>query len=321
MTVNLLLSYLRFDRYCGALCSLSGGDWRRARGRRTSALSMWKERGLTLIEVMIALGLGLLVVAGILQILISSRQSYRLQEQSARIQESERFAADILSKSIRLAGYRGDSTQTLAQLFPADAGLGFAAGQVIMGVKGDKFDEIMVRYRGSADGSVTDCFGWRVCDYHTAVLNFHINWDSDNQIWSLRCRSTVTPGRDDSCTGCCAKDLAAKTATSTQPLIVNVENIAIFYGLDSTNPDPNSLAADTYVTRAGVPAGAWANVASVRIGLLFASDAAEGGVTSQKLPYRFPPFGPGLADDPITPADLRLRRTSTITIPLVNLIP
>ena len=73
-------------------------------------LNSSSQRGLTLIELMIAMLIGVFLIAGIIQIFISSKQAYRLQENMARLQENGRFAMDFISKGVRMAGYTGCSS-------------------------------------------------------------------------------------------------------------------------------------------------------------------------------------------------------------------
>ena len=68
--------------------------------------------GMTLIEIMIALLIGLFLLAGLYQIFISSKQSYRLSDGQSRLQENTRYALEVLSHDIRLAGYLGCSGVT-----------------------------------------------------------------------------------------------------------------------------------------------------------------------------------------------------------------
>jgi len=68
-----------------------------------------KQQGMTLIEILIALVLGLFLLAGIFQIFLSSKQSYRMQENMSRMQENGRFAMEFLSRDVRMAGYQGCS--------------------------------------------------------------------------------------------------------------------------------------------------------------------------------------------------------------------
>lgn len=66
-----------------------------------------QQSGLTLIELMIALVLGLLLVAGVIQIFVSNKHSYRVTEAHSRLQDNARFALEVLSKNVRSAGYSG----------------------------------------------------------------------------------------------------------------------------------------------------------------------------------------------------------------------
>lgn len=65
------------------------------------------QKGMTLIEIMIAMLIGVFLIGGVLQIFIGTKQSYRMQEGLSRLQENGRFAMDFLTKDIRMAGYLG----------------------------------------------------------------------------------------------------------------------------------------------------------------------------------------------------------------------
>ena len=63
--------------------------------------------GLSLIELMAALTIGLLLIAGALTVFMQSRNTYRTSDTAARLQETARYAFDILEPDVRLAGYWG----------------------------------------------------------------------------------------------------------------------------------------------------------------------------------------------------------------------
>lgn len=65
------------------------------------------QRGLSLVELMIALTIGMFLVLGVLYIYTSSRASYVANDGSARVQEDGRFALERLTREIRMAGYMG----------------------------------------------------------------------------------------------------------------------------------------------------------------------------------------------------------------------
>jgi type IV pilus assembly protein PilW len=63
--------------------------------------------GLSLVELMIAITLSLLLIAGVLQIFLSSKQTYSTNNALSRVQESGRFAMEFLTQDIRNVGYKG----------------------------------------------------------------------------------------------------------------------------------------------------------------------------------------------------------------------
>lgn len=66
-----------------------------------------RQSGLSLVELMIAITLSLLLIAGVLQIFLSSKQTYSTNNALSRVQESGRFAIDFLTQDIRNTGYKG----------------------------------------------------------------------------------------------------------------------------------------------------------------------------------------------------------------------
>ncbi len=63
-----------------------------------------KQQGMTLVEIMIALVLGIFLIAGVLQIFLGAKQSNRMLDNLSRMQENGRFAMDFISRDIREAG-------------------------------------------------------------------------------------------------------------------------------------------------------------------------------------------------------------------------
>jgi type IV pilus assembly protein PilW len=63
--------------------------------------------GLSLIEVMVALAISAILLFGLSQIFIGSKNVYRLQEGMSRVQENARFVLQYLESNVRMAGYMG----------------------------------------------------------------------------------------------------------------------------------------------------------------------------------------------------------------------
>lgn len=68
---------------------------------------MYRYRGFGLIELMIAITLGLILSTAIIQVFLASRTTYQVQESLSMIQENARFGMHFMGKEIRMSGYMG----------------------------------------------------------------------------------------------------------------------------------------------------------------------------------------------------------------------
>jgi type IV pilus assembly protein PilW len=66
-----------------------------------------RQRGLSLVELMVAMLIGLILLFGVTQVYVSSKRSANAQEDLARMQENGRFAMDLITRDLRRAGYWG----------------------------------------------------------------------------------------------------------------------------------------------------------------------------------------------------------------------
>lgn len=64
-----------------------------------------RQSGLSLVEMMVAMTIGLFVAGMVATVFLSARQSARYQEATGRLQENARFALDLMSHAVRNAGY------------------------------------------------------------------------------------------------------------------------------------------------------------------------------------------------------------------------
>lgn len=62
-------------------------------------------KGFSIVELMVALLLGLFLVSGVAAMYISSKQSYRVTDNLSRLQESMRFSLELMAQDVRMAGY------------------------------------------------------------------------------------------------------------------------------------------------------------------------------------------------------------------------
>ncbi len=115
------------------------------------------QAGLSLVEMMVALAVGLLLTVSVSTILSGSLQIFRMQGENARIQESSRFLMDTLGRQITQAGYAAISTDY------SDLKLGFT-GTPISGEHGVVATRTGERKNGSDYLAVSfdanaDCLG------------------------------------------------------------------------------------------------------------------------------------------------------------------
>ena len=66
-----------------------------------------RQRGVTLVEMMVALAIGLLVTVAMLKVYVDASRMYRFNEGLARVQENGRFALEFIRRDARVAGFWG----------------------------------------------------------------------------------------------------------------------------------------------------------------------------------------------------------------------
>ncbi len=237
-----------------------------------------QQQGFTLVEVMVAMAIGLLMMAGILQISAASKESSRLQRNMGFVQENIRSAMELLARDIRQAGYFENDN---SGRYLADAPTPFVAATTIDGTGADN-DEITVTYESN-----TDCLGQTnipLVDGNRFAVN-HYFIDSQR----LMCRGNGNP------------------AGNAQPLVEGVESMQILYG-ENTDNDPRS--ANRYVKPEQADLN---NVVSVRIAMRFHSreSVRQGTDENSYALLDADPYTPAAGDQ-------RIRREITTTILLRN---
>ena len=71
------------------------------------SLRHYRQRGLSLVELMVALTIGLMILSAATTIMVTSKITYTTQDSLARLQENARFAIHLVSRDIRMAGFYG----------------------------------------------------------------------------------------------------------------------------------------------------------------------------------------------------------------------
>jgi len=80
--------------------------------------SMNNERGVTLVELLVALVIAAITLAGVYRVFISQTRSYAVQDQVVEVQQSVRSAMDIILRDLRMAGFDDDNPNALVYTVP-----------------------------------------------------------------------------------------------------------------------------------------------------------------------------------------------------------
>ena len=344
-----------------------------------------KQSGVTVVELMVALVLSLILMAGVLQVYFGSKTTYRITEGLSRLQENTRASAEMLAKEIRMAGYvpcsqpqnaasivdssewwadffdtpiRGYEGDTSTASFPvSDAVIGSDAimilrgGSKVAGVKlYDQANRQFVLQRDVDTNWVEDGSLMIACDSTSARLfqaeNIGTNTISvadDNADPGNNGTINRVFGYDSQISNYSAVIYYIKASPSgngnslyrsylninndgeaaplVEELAEGIESMQLLYGYDGDD-DGNAdqyINADNPIFNSMVN---WQNVATVKIGLLYASDDGirEGNSTDNNVyVVANTPIGVGTSTTVTHPQDQRKRYVASMTVSLRNL--
>ena len=74
---------------------------------RSRTPSRWRQRGVSLIELMVAMTIGSVLIFGATQVYVNSRNAYGANEGVSRLQESARYAMSVIEPDVRMSNYWG----------------------------------------------------------------------------------------------------------------------------------------------------------------------------------------------------------------------
>ena len=75
--------------------------------KNTSNKASKKTRGFTLVELLVAMGLGLTMSAALVNMYIASKKNYFQDDETARLQENARYAMRVISRELSMSGFMG----------------------------------------------------------------------------------------------------------------------------------------------------------------------------------------------------------------------
>jgi len=77
------------------------------RSNHRSPIVPGRAAGVTLVELLVAMTIGLVLIIGATQVYVDSHAAYAVNETTARLQENARYALSVLEPDIRMSGYWG----------------------------------------------------------------------------------------------------------------------------------------------------------------------------------------------------------------------
>jgi type IV pilus assembly protein PilW len=299
--------------------------------------------GVSLIELMVSLVIGSLLIIGAVTVYMQSRNTYRTNEAAARLQETARYALDVIEPDVRMAGYWGLTNRpeyVENRGLPAETAQTVATG--VTNNCGTNWTVDAAHYLDGRDhgdtgydlgcGGIDPAAGADVLVVRRASSNTTAATNNRFQIQSNRIRGVVFKN------GTIPAGFAAAPASETHDLVVNayyvsnpgggarfslrrqqlngiavedeeiiedVQDLQVQFGVD-TDGDNN---ADQYVNTNAVPAGA--QIVSARIWLMVVAPDIEVGFVDG-TDYAYANAAPG------TFADSRRRLLVSKTIQIRN---
>jgi type IV pilus assembly protein PilW len=212
-----------------------------------------RQAGVSLVELMVALVISSLLIAGMVAMFLSGRTSFLTQEQLARLQENGRYAFALMTSEIQESGYHRQTWD------PPQLGFAFTNNSTDGG--GTASDQIEVQYESDRDcrdayNTVTeaallpDGSAITVPQFYQKLIRFSV---VDNQLVYTCSYGPVN--------GTLVQQINEAVADG-------VENLQVQYGEDLTN----DLSVNQWVA-----AGGWNNafdVVAVRVALLMRTPEA-----------------------------------------------
>lgn len=240
-------------------------------------MKYYKNQGFTLVEFLLAMALGIFLIAGISTVYISSKKTYAVRDQTSELDENARVALRALKQHIEHAGY----ASTTGMLIPgfilptgttvvpevcADGSMN-VRNTAIISASADRAaanggDTIGLTYLSDPELS-SDCTG-------TEIAAACLPPDSANRAASYVYNSFAIGSSRNNATGDPIPELRCGGSLNRmlQPWAEGIENMQFQYGVDS---DADG-AVDRYWNATTLESeGAWENIMSVRVGLLVRS--------------------------------------------------
>lgn len=278
-----------------------------------------RQRGLSLVEMMVSIALGLLILVAILQVFTASRQTYRYQQNISRMQENARIATEILQRTVRDTGFEPPPASS-AQLVCATAAACLLGGsnnltssQATAAAAISGSDTLIIRIR--SDGNATDCQGEAIAYNYIAGGSETSPYGTNTTNNEFRIGPT-TPTTTTPPSLRCGRSAASPSSNLWgQPLVDDIEDMQVLYGYRDS-----STGNLIYVPGSLLTTNQYYLITAVRIQLCVRSPDANVVSSANTQHCLMDSDGDGANDDDrtLSTTDGRLRQVVTTTIKLRN---
>ncbi len=324
-----------------------------------SVAPVHRMRGLTLVELLVALALTATIMAAASAALLLGRRGFSTVDAVSQLQDNARFAADVILRTAAQSGYLDigyavDTQGAAFRLATAVSPVAYVQGYDdalqptgAVGVNGSRStgcargagsacangsDVLVVRAQASArvpgaadtDKALINCMGNAIDAIPTARNDLLVSV------------LYVDVGSDDEPSLMCSVGTTTAMRAGSQPVVQGVESFQVLYGVDGVTPNAapteaadgvpdRYLRADQIVVTGDDAAtlANWQRVRALRIGMVLRGPV--GSLQDKSLPTVLYPLGAPMAsaDDVgstyAVPGDGRLRQAVSFTVHLRNL--
>lgn len=189
-------------------------------------ISIRPAQGFALVELLVAMVLGLILMTGVISVFISTKQGYAQQDASGQMQENARFALEMITRETRMAGYGGCSAATnVANTVEYKPG-------VAPGVA-TSFSDGLTGYEGDATNSTFPAWLSALASPNTDAITIHTIDNSDTYIVNTHNPMSAT-----------IRFTTSNSTLQTGDIILIVDadcsNMAIFANTGPANPTNNA---------------------------------------------------------------------------------
>lgn len=184
------------------------------------------QRGLSLVELMVALLLGSVLIIGVTQLFLDQKRHAQFQFGQLANQGNARFATHSIERLVARAGYRArPQAQIAEEAFPARGAVhgcpAFAAGRTLALAQGNRSAALCVRYQRGLEAQEADCSGASL-PFSTKPLNVVAHLALDSNAGKLTCTSFVEGGSGPGSASVLVEDMVD---FSFQPLADSTEQV------------------------------------------------------------------------------------------------